>query len=373
VDAAHIATIGFLARWQLLPQEVAVVASTGKQGGDESMLIDVGRRVITIARMASIVIATLAAPAGAWACSCFEYDPALVLSYSEIIVDGVVTERDPLKGEADGLTPKTAKMRVETVWKGDVEPIVTLHFHEASAACGSAPPVGERIRFSSYGGTSTELYYGSCGGLPFDDPVLDRILADYKRRTDEVARRTGAAGRLGQLEFAQYLRANGEFYRAMIVYRGLKKSDPTDLDAVLGEAVLQAHVDGEEEATKTLEYARSIAAPTDESRGKIARAEFEALGNFDAAWKDWSNLENVDHCNARWQNFDGAVFDGARLNRCRFVGSSLRGASFKGADLVETDLSGTDLTGAKFDCDTRFEPGFRPAAAGMLNLDGTCN
>jgi hypothetical protein len=337
------------------------------------MLTDMGRRAIALARMASITIAILAAPADAWACSCHEYDPTTVLSISEIIVDGVVTESDPIKGDFSDPTPKTAKMRVEAVWKGDVEPVVTLHFDENSASCGAAPPLGQRIRLGSYGGTSTELYYGACNELPLDDPKLDRILADYKQRTDEVERHARAAGRSGQLEFATYLRTNGEHYRAMTVYRGLKKNDPTDLDAVLGEAVLQAYVDGTEEAKKTLEYARGIAAPTDESRGKIARAEFEALGNFDAAWKDWSNLENADHCNARWQNFDGALFDGARLKRCRFVGSSLRGASFKGADLVETDLSGTDLTGAKFDCGTRFEPGFRPAAAGMLNLDGACN
>lgn len=264
-------------------------------------------------------------------------------------------------------------MRIENVWKGDVEQVVTLHFDQNSASCGAAPPLGQRIRIGSFAGSSTDVYYFACGRYPIDDPRLDRILADYKQRTEEVERRTGAAGRSGQLEFARYLRTNGEFYRALTVYRALKEANSSDLEAILGEAVLQTHVEGEEEAKKTLQYARQVATPTDEARGKIARAEFEALGNFDPTWKDWSNLENIDHCNAKWQNFDGASFDGAVLKDCRFVGSSLRGASFKGADLAETDLSGTDLTGAQFDCRTRFEAGFRPAASGMLNLGGDCN
>ena len=332
------------------------------------------RFLALMTRSCAVVACTVLAAADAWACSCDAYnDPTRALTIAEVIVDGVVTDRDPIAGDFVDPTPKTAKMRIDQVWKGDVERVVTLHFNEASSMCGFAPPIGTRIRLGSISGSSTELYYSLCLELPLDDPELNRMLADYKQRSNQARQQADAAGRSGQLEFARNLRSNGEFHRALGIYQALRRIDPNDLDAVLGEAILQVAVYEPEKAKEILSEARRIAPQTQDANGKIARAEFEALGQFDVSWKDWSNLENIDHCNAKWHDFDGAVFDGARLRGCRFVGSTMKGASFKGADLSKSDPSGTELAGATFDCKTRFPPGFSPAAAGMRNVESSCS
>ncbi len=304
----------------------------------------------------------------AMACSCREYDPAREVFLPEIIIDGVVTERDPIKGDFKDPTQKSAKMKVETVWKGDVADIVTLHFDENSASCGSAPPIGQKIRIGSFAASESEAWYGSCMGLPLDDPELNRRLAEYKTQTDGLAKQAQAGGRNDKFVFARYLRSNREFSRAMRVYESVSQQDPNDLDALLGAAVLQVVVAGDREAEAAIAKAREIAPGTDEARGKIARAEFEALGKLDPGWKDWSGLENIDDCHAKWLKLDNAVFDNARLKNCRFVGSSLRGASFQGTDLSESDLSG-----ATYDCATRFPDRFNPVAAGMIFAQERCD
>jgi hypothetical protein len=314
------------------------------------------------------LLAGLVLAVPAMACSCRDYDPAQEILLRAVIVDGVVTQRDPIAGDFEDSTQKLAKMKVETVWKGDVAAVVTLHFNENSASCGSVPPVGQRLRVGFYDAWENEAWYGSCMELPLDDPELNRRLAEYKAQTDVAAKQAQTGNRSSKLIFAKYLRSNREFWRSMRVYEALSWQDPNDLDAILGVAVLQAVVLGDNEAKATIAKARQVAPSTDEARGKIARAEFEAFGTLDPSWKDWSDLQNMDGCHAKWLKLDNAVFDGARLNECRFVGSSLKGASFRGADIGESDFSG-----AIYDCATIFPDNFDPTLAGMINAEESCD
>ncbi|MEO3474791.1 pentapeptide repeat-containing protein [Roseomonas sp. CAU 1739] len=85
--------------------------------------------------------------------------------------------------------------------------------------------------------------------------------------------------------------------------------------------------------------------------------------------------------------FDGALLDGAsltgaRLNATSFVGvdfgtadlsrAQLHTARLEGADLSRATLDDAEFYAARFDCRTRFPPGFNPNDRGLIGTDRAC-
>lgn len=71
-------------------------------------------------------------------------------------------------------------------------------------------------------------------------------------------------------------------------------------------------------------------------------------------------------------NFDGANFARADLSDCEFVRSSFRNASFLHADLSEAYFEDSSLADAKYDCATKLPDDLDPHAAGMINVERSC-
>jgi hypothetical protein len=295
-------------------------------------------------------------------------------SLPEVVIDGVVIERDPISGEPGATTDsynRHARMRVDRVWKGDAAALVTLEFGENTAMCQQVPPVGTPIRISPDPVSPNVFSYDVLSGRAPGDSIEDAGLQLYRDRTLAVQRQAQAGGRAEKLAFADYLRRNGETHRALWLYEALLRQEPGDLDSIAALAVLQAAVREEEEAQATLNRLSKIVPHTEAWRGKIARATFEATGALTLDWKDYSNVANVVDCNRSDASFDGTNFSGARL-RCDFSRSTFRNANFKGADLNWTRFDDVELKGAIYDCATSFRSDFDPIAAGMVNVNGNC-
>ncbi|MDQ7246696.1 pentapeptide repeat-containing protein [Dongia sedimenti] len=292
----------------------------------------------------------------------------------EVVIDGVVIERDPISGEPGATTDsynRHARMRVDRVWKGEAAAFVTLEFGEDTAMCQQVPPVGTPIRISPDPVSPNVFSYDVLSGWATGDPSEDAGLQLYRDRTVAMQRKAEAGGRAEKLAFADYLRRNGETHRALWLYEALLQQDPSDLDSVAVLAVLQAAIWKEKDAQATLNRLSQIAPRTEAWRGKIARATFEATGVLAADWKNYSDVANVVSCRSE-AALDGADFSGAQL-RCDFAGSTFRNANFKGSDLSWARFEDVDLKGALYDCATEFAADFDPVAAGMVNVDGSCS
>jgi hypothetical protein len=292
----------------------------------------------------------------------------------EVVIDGVVIERDPISGEfgaTENSFNRHARMRVDRVWKGEAAAFVTLEFGEHTEMCQRVPPVGTPIRISPDPVSPNVFAYDVLSGGPPRDPSADAALQLYHDRTLAVQRKAEAGGRPEKIAFADYLRRNGETHRALWLVEALLRQDPSDLDSMAVLAVLQGAIWKAEEAQATLTRLNKIAPRTEAWRGKLARATFEATGALLSSWKDYSNVANVASCDGSDANLDDINFSAARL-KCDFSRSSFRNANFTGADLRWSRFEDDDLTGAKFDCATKLPDDLDPAAAGMMNVEGTC-
>jgi hypothetical protein len=324
-----------------------------------------------------MLLVALGASKDALACSCErinQNNAAEWISRFEIIVDGVVTERDPLAREGNTEFMKTARLHITRIWKGLLPPEITLQFDEHGVSCGAPPPVGRPIRITlGFSGSDTPwtFNYGLCSDL-LDDPKFDRPLAEYSART-EAMMRNADQGRDGLLELARYLQWSHESLRAKAIYAALLRDDPGDVEAMLGKAVALRAMHKETESLALLAEARTL-VQTGAEQGWLARATFQITGQTDPAWKDWSHLENYGYaCEISQADLNGVSFDDARLMACRFKETPLKGASFRGADLTYTNLNDDQTVGAFYDCRTRFQRRFDPQAAGMINVEGTCS
>jgi len=321
-----------------------------------------------------------------------EYPRDQILSAPEVIVEGVVEAYRPLR-----YAPPVAVMRIDKVWKGTATPRVVVELQMFFSSewildrwdCGIRAPVGERIRLgasilSKHGdqvaedsGLDANTYV--LGGynlfyIPLKDPELDRKLAAYQNKTDQLQQSASNGGMQSKLAFAAHLLANNEEHRALEAYDGLLRDSPNDLDLLLVVAVArsQARVDGEPDATLAVVGAK--APKTEKWRSKIARARLAATGLLTAEGKDWSDLKRIHtKCYSEHANFDNAVFDRAELPECAFRYSSFRNASFRGTDLTGSYFQNADLTGAKYDCKSRLPDDLDPKAAGMINVEGECH
>lgn len=139
-----------------------------------------------------------------------------------------------------------------------------------------------------------------------------------------------------------------------------------------------------------------------------ARVEGSFAGAvLDGAWLGSVQASGIDLRGASLRGLlapgatlDGAITAGARFDGANLSGASLRSsgpydrpagstrdtdfadanlsdADFRGADLRGADLSRAHLAGAifaaaRFDCRTRFPPGFRPNEAGLVGVDPAC-
>jgi hypothetical protein len=298
-------------------------------------------------------------------------------SLPEVVIDGVVVERDPISGEPGATTDsfkRHARMRVDRVWKGEAAAFVTLEFGEDTAMCQQVPPVGTPIRISPDPVSPNVFSYDVLSGGAPGDPTEDAGLQLYHDRTVAMQRKAEAGGRAEKFAFADYLRRNGETHRALWMYESLLRETPDDFEYLFAISHLQLEVDRETEAMATLDHLRKLAERSEEWRGRVARFEFEATGSLTAKWKDWSSARTTKPCRILGSDFDGANFDGAVLNGCWFPRqATFRGASFRGTDLGGVIFSlDNDFRDAKYDCTTQFRKDIDPIKAGMINVKGSC-
>jgi hypothetical protein len=306
------------------------------------------------------------------ACECMQSNPDRAIKEFSAIVDGVVFIRELSDASSDPFAGKIAVMRVEKAWKGDPEQTVSLLYDGDEAACGAVPPLGQKLRVGAVAARGQQYSFGLCSTLPIDDPAFEAAFHAYIRDTRAATLDFEDQHAYGQLALAHYFRRNREYDRALRILANAMAHEPENAELMLEAAVAEAALNGANAARAMLEAARSTAGSSARMPGKFARAQFEALGQFDPEWKDWTDLGNVGPCNCQSKALEGAWFDRSRLLECDFAGADLRGASFLGTDLVRADLTLAQVTGATFDCKTSFQPNFDPLARGMIRIENGC-
>jgi len=389
---------------------------------------------LTFAALLLVWLTAIAAPAMA----CYAgrpFDPHLALTeYSrdellrmpEVIVEGVV---EPYAHQGDNVDASDSfglsVMRIERVWKGEVDSSVVVLFNTQSGDCTRPPPVGTRIRFGAdlaeaetvksaglvafparneglhpfdtfvkyfgnehYGNIVAAsprraallqahryvVYYTGLMDLPLRDSQLDPLIVAYQQNTEALAQAAAGGAKEAQLAYAKRFDENNEKQRALEAYEDAHRSHPDDLDLLLALAAARGQVNLKDEPEATLAELERRAPKTDEWRGKIAYARFAITGNFTAGWKDWSNLKpGLFRCFSNGGDFAGASFDRAELADCIFYDADLEGASFLGADLSEVVFKESILTDARYDCATELPHDLDPKAVGMIYVGGSCS
>ncbi len=137
--------------------------------------------------VAAVLLASLGSASPALACSCIRVtkaNAAELISETPVIVEGVFIQRDALAREGNGNRRKTARLRVDYAWKGNLPREISIDFHEGGS-CGAVPPLDRPLRLVLYRISDTQLVYGPCSDL-LDDPVFDAALVAYKARAEPV-------------------------------------------------------------------------------------------------------------------------------------------------------------------------------------------
>jgi hypothetical protein len=337
--------------------------------------------------------------------------PALIVRASEVIVDGYIESyRPPVRRGGKNL-PGLVIVHVDKIWKGGVTPRITYLTWMPSwwvaewPAQSSLPPpdcsnpirAGVRVRIGSFmagkvsdmsalfpdidrnmdvlgGGRSRDLIDSwGLNYLPLRDAEFDPLLAAYQAETDSLQQAAEAGDQRAKLAFAEYLLDNNEDHRAFAIYDALARDNQDDLDLLLTLAVARTKARLEGQPDATLAVVRARAPKTEKWLSKIARARLAATGLLTAEGRDWSDLKRMHTiCYSDHENFDGAIFDRAELPECAFRYSSFSNASFRGTDLTGSYFQNSGLTGAKYDCATKLPDDLDPAAAGMINTQGSC-
>jgi len=270
-----------------------------------------------------------------------------IIERSEIIVDGVISEYDSgsPRPKAIGGTV-AAKLRVSRVWKGEIGAEVPIYISMYLIGCTLPPEYGLPVRLA---GSFDEglLFYGTVGGLPLGNALLDQKLREY-----ELKKPILDAERAREIEL---LKAKTEALR--------QAAATGDVQARLNFA---AHLLAHNQESRAHEIADAL------RRDGVKLAPFGAF-NLTGERKDWSDLKRIhDACTSDHADLDGAVMDRADLAGCAFRYSSFRDASFRGTNLTGSYFQDSDLTGAKFDCATKLPDDLDPKAAGMINVEGQC-
>jgi hypothetical protein len=134
----------------------------------------------------SLGVSALGLADGAVACTVPRpFDPDRVLQHmtaqqivdrARIIVEGVVTQTV----HSDG-TSVTSPMRVDRVWKGDINRQVMVRYNVLSSDCTHPPLFGTRIRLSTHLLANGEISYGLFDvELPLDHEELNQALQPYE-------------------------------------------------------------------------------------------------------------------------------------------------------------------------------------------------
>ena len=324
--------------------------------------------------------------------------PAQRVREFEVIVDGFIESYRPPMREGDKDVPGLAIVRVDKVWKGEVTPRIAVPTWNPSLVgewsgqlllpppdCSNPIRAGVQVRIDAFiAGKMSEASAmfpdidGNMdvlsGGLSeLRDAKSDPLLAAYQAKTDTLQKTAEAGDPQAKLAFAKYLLENNEKHRAFAIYAALAAKNQNDFDLLLTLALARkkARMEGEPEAT--LAVVRERAPKTEKWRSKIARTRLAATGVLTAEGKDWSDLKRMHTTCYSWhEDFDGSVFDRAELPDCAFRYSSFRNASFRGTDLTGSYFQDSDLTGAKYDCATKLPDDLDPAAARMINVEGSC-
>jgi len=280
-----------------------------------------------------------------------------VLRSSEVIVEGVIESYSAAK--ADPYLPRLVTVRVDKTWKGDVTPRVLLIIPMArygpdmwdgktGLECLNPVQIGVRIRIGAgIAGKNDDpalhepkvdansdvlnpRRWWNFTNIPLHDPEFERLLVEYQAKTEALQQAAATGDVQAKLNFAAHLLANNQQDRAQEIADALRR-------------------DG------------------------VKLASFGTL-KLTGERKDWSDLKRIHQaCYSDHANLEGAVFDGADFAECAFRYSTFRGASFRGTDLTGSYFQDSDLTGAKYDCTTKLPEDLDPEAAGMINVEGTCN
>lgn len=138
--------------------------------------IDVAARLI-----APVLALVVMAPRHAAACSCLPLVPCESSFYTAVF-QGEVIDISPTRPSADGY--RTATLKVERTWRGQVPAEVTVMTEANEAACGYSFRAGVRYLVYAYK-RGDRLWTGLCSVKPLDTAAED--LAFWKSRTDPVS------------------------------------------------------------------------------------------------------------------------------------------------------------------------------------------
>jgi hypothetical protein len=227
-----------------------------------------------------------------------------IVALPEVIVEGIIESYTSAGTVSDVPGPRTATMRIDKVWKGELTPraVLAIPFgfkffvrqtSGSSPGCWVQSLVGQRIRFGTQivkkGITDVLGYPGSWEEfpMPLQDPKLDRLLEAYQAKTETLRHAAATGGKPARLAYAEHLRTNHETHRAFEVYDALLREDPNDLDLLLLVAVARSDAGDYQEPEKTLAEIEHSAPESDDWRRKVARARFTATGELTQGETNW--------------------------------------------------------------------------------------
>jgi hypothetical protein len=321
----------------------------------------------------------------------------------EVIVEGIIESYAPMTPAPIGCdncvtyrSSALVSIRVVKVWKGEAMSRAALYFH-GYEVCWIPALVGKPIRIGTgfvakdfkdpQHPTPVTILSAAIDpfirfdrsestgfvNLPLGDPDLDRRLDAYGATTSALQAAAATGDRKTRLAFAEHLRANNERHRAFEIYDALLREDSEDFDLLLILTGAGGRDSVYDDPEVTLEELEVRVPKTEEWRRKIALTRFATTGQLTTSAKDWSYLKRTHRlCYSDHGTFEDAVFDRADLAKCAFRYSSFRHASFRGTDLTGSYFQNSDLTGARYDCATKLPDDLDPAAAGMINVEGSC-
>lgn len=134
---------------------------------------------LLLATLVTALGAMVLAPAPAFACSCVSADAKQFVTWADVVVTGIVDNRDPPPMPiSSSMDPATYTVTIDTIFKGEAERTVKVRSPDSGASCGLENiDLGERyVVFAAYrtleGEDSDELWSLLCSGTAAASPAL---------------------------------------------------------------------------------------------------------------------------------------------------------------------------------------------------------
>jgi len=291
----------------------------------------------------------------AYACSCAQTSLEDRIANSQVIFSGTVNEVTGASGGRCG--PKTATIKVNKTWKGDLPDTVEMPMSDGCVGCGMYLSNG--ATYLIYGTMKDgKAYTSMCSGsrpinqLPEDVTKLDAYFSEVSGLDAAIKQQPDALA--PKLTKADYLLQKGDHASVRTLLEPLKDSQAALGDAhywrVLGQALL-----GLEEykgAAGALQTSLKLKPGQNDVKDKWQEAQMRAgipiaeiFPNKDGRLLKLAGkrLENISFKGMDLRKVD---FSGAQLSGVDFSAANLELASFVGAQLNNVNFTGASFSGA---------------------------